>query len=190
MASLSVGQTPAAPAAKQQCSLSLGQSPEIRGVRLGMTADKLLVAFPEIDNRTSIERAVQESKRTYSYGAGTFSLNQDPGAANPKFTGVSRIGVEILDERVTSFYVAYTGPEWKNVEQFIARLSEAFKLPGADSWTPEPGDSNRSLECNGFVIDVHAGGYNSVRVRVPSATRIVEDRREAVKEKARVAFKP
>ncbi len=47
-------QTPTSPA-NVQCALTAAQSPEIRSVRLGMSADKLKAAFPEDANRNAIE---------------------------------------------------------------------------------------------------------------------------------------
>jgi hypothetical protein len=100
--------------------------------------------------------------------------------------------VEILDEHVTAFYVAYVGPRWANVDQFITTLSDAFHLPAAESWKQE-GGSRKVMKCGDFAIyaDVEIRGLNHhVWVRNESAQKVVNQRREAEEEKERQAFKP
>jgi len=190
MTTLCIAQTPGGSTAKSQCSLTPEQSPEIRGVRLGMSADKLMAVFPEEAHRTAVENAVKDSKKADSYGFARVNLFAGSPEANPRFSGVAIITVELLDERITSFYVNYRGPEWKNVDQFIAKLSEAFHLPTVEHWRPEPGASLKSLTCDGFVIQAYAGNSSGVFVKGTTALQVVNDHREAVKEKERQAFKP
>jgi hypothetical protein len=172
--------------------LTREQAPEIRGIRLGTTADQLLVLFPEERNQHSIHDAVKNSKLADQYGVGRFDLRADNAAPNPRLAGINYITVDFIDEKVTGFHVSYQGPEWKTVDQFVTRVSDMFHLPNAASW--ETGDeSRRSLKCEGFAIDVYAfrgSGENWVRVRDNSVQRVVEDRREAAKEKERQAFRP
>ncbi len=192
VALVSVSQTPRGSTVNAGCILTLGQSPEIRGIRLRMTSAQLLTLFPEEANRLGITEAIKRSQRVDQYGVGRFDLQADSKTANPRLTGVNYITVELIDERVTSFHISYAGPEWKTIGQFVAKLSEGFGLPNGASW--EQGDESRkSLKCNGFVVDVYAfrgTGENWVRVQDTSAHRLVEDRREAAKEKERQAFKP
>ena len=177
--------------ANSKCSLTRTQAPEIRGIRLGMTTEQLLGLFPEADNRLSITEAINKSKQVDKYGVGRFDLRADQRIPNPRFRGVNYITVDLIDERVTSFHIAYAGPEWNTVDQFVARLSDALQLPNS-AW--EPGDESRqSLKCDGFVVEAYAfrGSAESwVRVQDTSAYRMVEDRRKAAKEKERQAFRP
>ena len=185
------GQSSTSATANQPCKLTVAQSPEIRGVRLGMTAAKLLAAFPEENNQAAIENAIKVSKQPASYGVGRLDLRRDP--TNPRFSFVNYITVEILDERVSRFHVAYVGPEWKSTEQFIAKLSEAFHLLPAENWSGAATDMNSSLKCDGFEVNVFRSIGNidsSVSVRDVSAPQTVHNRREADKEKVRQAFKP
>jgi hypothetical protein len=182
-----VGQT-----ATPQCSLTRERSPEIRGVRLGMTTDKLATIFPEDENRASIEKAVKESKRVDKYGDVRFTLQPNKEAVNPKFSGVNWISIEILDEHIASFQVSYVGPEWNNVDEFISKVADAFHLPTASTWAPA-NEYQKSLKCDGFVVSafVTKGSSNPiVSVGDTSTARVVSDRREAAKEKERQAFKP
>ena len=189
---VSFSPTSSSSTANAGCSLTLGQSPEIRGIRLGMTAEQLLTLFPEDANRLGITEAIKRSKAADQYGVGRFDLRADSKTVNPRLTGISYITAEMIDERVTSFHISYTGPEWKTPDQFVAKLSEAFGLPNDASW--DRGDESReSLKCNGFVVDGYAfkgSGENWVRVQDTSVPRLVEARREAAKEKERQAFKP
>jgi hypothetical protein len=189
---LTVSQTLNRPSANSGCSLTPAQSPEIRGIRLGMTSVQLLTLFPEEANRHVITEAVKESQRADKYGVSRFDLRGDNKTDNPRWTGINYITIELMDERVTTFHISYAGPEWKTVDQFVANLSDVFRLPKVASW--EPGDESRmSLKCSGFVIDVYAfldSRENWVRVKDTSAPRLAEGRREAAKEKERQAFKP
>lgn len=184
------GQSSKSATANQPCKLTVAQSPEIRGVRLGMTAAKLLAAFPEENNQAAIENANKVSKHPASYGMGRFDLRSNP--TNPRFSYLDYITVDLLDERVSGFHVAYVGPEWKRTEQFISKLSEAFHLLPAEDWSGDSTDPNRSLKCDGFVVNAYNSGGNnsSVSVRDVSAPQTVHNRREAEKEKVRQAFKP
>ena len=192
VALLPVSQTLSSSTANSGCSLNLVQSPEIRGIRLGMTSEQLLSLFPEEVNQHAITEAIKQSHRVDKYGVARIDLRPDSKTVNPRWTGVNYITIELTDARVTSFHISYAGPEWKTVDQLVAKLSEVFGLPNVASW--EPGDESRkSLKCNGFVVDVYAfrsAGENLVRVRDTSAPRLVEDRRKAAKEKERQAFKP
>ena len=184
----SVGQTAAAP----QCSLTRAQSPEIRGVRLGMSTDKLAAVFSEDENHTSIDRAVKESKRVDNYGDARFTLHPNKEVANPNFSGVNWVGIEILDEHVASFQVSYVGPEWNNVDEFIAKVADAFHLPTGSVWA-SANEYQKSLMCDGFVLSafVTKGSNNPIlSVGDTSTRKLVSERREAVKEKERRAFKP
>jgi len=170
--------------------LTREQAPEIRGIRLGMSTEQILGLFPDDTNRQRITEAIKDSKRVDSYGLGRFDLRPDKEAANPKLAGINYITVEVVDERVTSFQIEYAGTQWKTVDQFVAKLSEGLRLPSS-SW--ERGDLSSHLKCDGFRVEAYAfqGSTQSlVRVRDTSAPQVVEDRREAAKEKARQAFKP
>lgn len=173
------------------CKLTVAQSPEIRGIRLGMTAAKLQAAFPEEANQAAVEKVIKDSKQPANYGVGRVGLQVPGNTPNPKFANVNYIGIDLLDDRVSSFSIGYLGPEW-SVEQFIAKLSEAFNLPPAENWSGAAPDTNKSLKCDGFVINVFSsgGGTSSVSVGDSSALQTVNNRREAEKERVRQAFKP
>jgi hypothetical protein len=156
-----------------------------------MTADQVAAAFPEEGNRLRIGEAIRQSKKAQNYGVSRFDLQADRETPNPRFAGVNFITVELLDERVTGFHIGYMGPDWNSVDQFVAKLSEALRLPSG-SWE-QAGDETRWLRCDGFVMNAATTNGTSqswVRVQDASAPRVVENRRQIDKEKARQAFKP
>ena len=184
------GQTPSSSTGTSKCTLTRAQAPEIRGIRLGMTPDQISSLFPEDGNRLKISEAVRQSKKAPNYGVARFDLQAERETPNPRFAGVNFITIELLDERVTGFYIGYFGPEWNSVDQFVAKLSETLRLPSA-SW--EQAGDNARLMCDGFAINASAASGSTqswVRVQDTSAPRVVEDRRKTDKEKARQAFKP
>lgn len=187
---LTVSQTPGGASAQSRCKLKPAQAPEIRGIRLGMSAEQLLSLFPEGNNQQSINAAIRNAKSVESYGVSRFELRPDSATANPRFEGVNYIQVELLDTRITSFYIEYKGFEWENVGQFVRRLSEGLRLP-IEFW--DSGDTASYMTCDGFRIDAYAtrGSTQSmVRVVDTSTPQIVEDRRAAAREKGRQSFKP
>ncbi len=191
VALLAVGQTPVASSKDARCTLTREQAPQVRDIRLGMPVAQLLDLFPEDSNRRSITDAIKESKRVDKFGLARFDLRPDNQVANPRLAGVNSITVEMIDERVTAFHVAYAGPEWKSVDQFVAKLSDSLRLPGS-SWE-STSESQQSLNCDGFRVQAFAPEgsiQSSVLVQDTSAHRVVEDRRETAKEKVRQAFRP
>ena len=190
VAVVTLGQTPSASSAISKCTLTRAQSPEIRGIRLGMTTEQLVSRFPDEENRRRINDAIIAGKRPESYGVAGIELRADRQSTNPRFAGVNVITVWLLDERVTSFSVQYAGTAWTNAAQFAAKLSEGLPLPAA-SW--EVNQQWSSMTCDGFKVEAFAStGSETSMVRVvdPSAPQIVAERREAEKERARQAFKP
>ena len=184
------GQTQSGSSGDSKCSLTRAEAPEIRGIRLGMTPQQLMALFPEDGNQQKIGEAIRQSKRVDAYGYSRLTLQADTPNSNPRFTGVNYIAVDFLDERVTFYHVAYNGPEWKTVRQFVGKLTEAFHLPSS-SWTGD--DQDQQMKCDGFIINASASSGtigSRVEVRDPSVPQVIRDRREVVKDKERQAFRP
>ena len=187
---LTLNQTPSGPSPNTKCTLTREEAPEIRGVRLNMSTEQLMSVFPDETNRRGITDAIARSKQDEAYGMTYVELRPNPASPNPRFENVNFISVTLLDGRVRSFLVSYGGAEWKNTDQFVARLTEGLRLP---DWIWESTGNAKTVQCNGFRIEAHVtiGARNSaVRVHDPSAQAVVEERREAEKEKARQAFRP
>ncbi|HEU4794900.1 MAG TPA: hypothetical protein VFT02_04670 [Pyrinomonadaceae bacterium] len=189
VALLTGSQTPSSSSAGSTCTLTPQQAPEIRGLRLGMSAEQLLTLFPDEANRSRIIEAVRISKQPELYGVGNLDLVGNE-KDNPRFSGVNYFSIRLLDERVTSFHIGYKPVEWKSVDQFVTKLSEGLRLPNLP-W--ERGNDSSVLKCKGFKLEAYvfqSSGECVVRVMDTSVNQIVEDRKEVDKEKARQAFRP
>lgn len=181
-------QTPSSSAAKSVCSLTREQGPEIRGVRLGMSMEQLKTMFPDEMNRRKIVDAVAESKQGENYGAGRLDLPID--RADARWKGVNYLSIRFVDERVTSITISYVGPEWKNADQFVAKLSDGLRLPSS-AWKID--NQHGQLECDGFRVQAFTASgsaESSVHVFDTKAPEVIEERREAAREKVRQAFRP
>jgi len=92
----------------------------------------------------SPQNVVASAQREPNYGVARLSYQVYSPSLPPKerFTGIDSIGICLFDGHVTEITVRYAGdnsypvkgPFWKNVDDFIAKLSEAFGLPMAGDW--------------------------------------------------------
>jgi hypothetical protein len=203
---MAVGQVGKSSNVETPCTMTADQLPEIRGLRLGMTVADVSAAFPEDSSKNAVQKAVNDAKKPDAYGFGAATLFSGP-ESNPKFDGLQSISLQLVDERVSMFRVDYArGTTWKSADQFVNKLSDAFHLPAAERWKRvnlfgnpyETESANvdygvRLLTCNGFTVLAtinNGNGSSAILVKNPTAEQVVDDRREATKEKARQAFKP
>lgn len=186
---------------QSKCNLTEANFPSVRGLRLGMTTEQFLALFPGIAKRLAkepknvrdaFEKAIAPSSSEPAY------LVADPGsdtatdAAKAQFAGVNSVSVGIYKGRVTDLIVQYVGTEWNSIEEWLAKVSEAFKLPGARDWAAGPSeDPNRVLKCVGLEIEAAIqGGGASIRVRNTERDKGNDERANAAEEKKRRDFKP
>jgi hypothetical protein len=184
-----LGQQSGVPAT-QKCSLTLAQSPAIRGLKLGMNVDEVLQQFPGTVDEPHVRNALSMADK--EFGVARFGVTTRPAASDSRFAGIYGLSFEFLDRRLSSIWVQYAGPEWRNVDEFISRLSAPLNLPGPISWEPANVVDQKTLKCAGFEIRAHVGGatVNSLLLRNPAVDQIVKDRQAEVKERARQAFRP
>ena len=168
------------------CRLTAAQAPAIRGLRLGMTIDQALGVFPGAQADSDLRARLARD----NFGAQFVGVEPSKYESKEKFAGVGSVNLAFLDGRMTSFQVTYIGPEWKNEEQFAAKVAETLGLPGVSSW--KPGQNVLQLTCDGFRIAVQTIGLNVIYMedlRVDVA-KVIGDRAEVPKDQARRAFKP
>ena len=164
------------------CSLNVGQSPQLRGLRLGMTVEQVRARYPRLPPMRADE---------FGQVKATFGGLKDVDEA--AFEGVNNISLNFVDDRLVGFAVGYEGAPWDNMDQLMARIREPLKLPGG--WTGE-GYSPRRLSCDGFQIEVGASSYSVqwlspyIRVWEPGAEDVVARRAAEKRERQRQAFKP
>lgn len=191
LAMFAFGQTQTGTSPEPRCTLTLAQSPTIRGVKLGMTTEEVLALFPGRSESPTIRSALNDAPKAFGVARFGVSISRD----DKPFDGVNQFDFEFLDDHLTSFYVGYNGPEWKSVDEFISRLSTSLKMPGVEYWEPHTQETSyKSLKCAGFDFRVavtgDGGNSNYVRVSDPRAPQTVAARQKEVKEKARREFKP
>ena len=172
----------------ERCSLTSAQAPKIRDIRLGMSPEDVLRMFPGSSDEPYIR--AQLSTADQQFGIVRFSIPTNL-LPRPKFAGVNSLSVAFLDNRLSEYSLSYTGIEWKNVDDFILKFSEAFNLPRPATWERSNLPSTKKLNCQGFEMWASADVSGSwIKIRIPESEQIVSDRQEAQKEKARKEFKP
>ena len=179
------------------CQLSGDKAPAIRGLRLGMTAEELSTFFPDLSPRNLVSSAQREP----NYGVARLFYQVDSPSPPPKerFTGIDSISIILFDGQVTEITVRYAGagsypvkgPSWRNVDDFIAKLSEAFGLPQARDWL-DRSTWAKTLKCAGFTLDASAdNGTGEITLRGTTAYQeTVRQRALANQERRRREFKP
>ena len=181
-------------APKAICTLNLEQSPDIRGLRLGMNLKHLLAAFP--GSAEDSELSSELAKPPSQFGETRFIIKPDKYGSKENFVGIRSITFGLLDGRVSDLRAGYDGPKWKHVDEFVTKFSEGKVLPAIDAWEGQVGmDSQlKSLKCGGFEISIFVGGktgnLNYVQMRDVSAEKELEERQAKAREKAEKAAKP
>lgn len=180
---------------QSRCNMTEATAPVVRGVRLGMTAQELLSLFPGSSERAEIKEAFDKAKP--SSGNETMHLHFEPEIYSTKenFKQVDQILAIIHKGRVASFTVVYDGPPygptWRSADEWVAKLSEGFRLPAAQSWTLKMEENpTKVLKCGGVEIEaVVGGGAGSLTVRSVDYLKQMEPTSEE-QEKKRREFKP
>lgn len=164
------------------CTLNVGQSPRLRGLRLGMTAAQLSALYTRLPAFNPDEFGQAKT----SFGG----LHNVDAAA---FEGVETFEVNFVDDRLVGFAVHYKGVPFDSMEQFMAQLRESLKLPGG--WVGE-GYGARRLTCEGFEMQAGPTSYGVhsmtpyIKLWEPRAEDVVAKRAEEKRERQRRAFKP
>jgi len=192
-------QTAGQPLSQSVCTLTVAESPTIRGLKLGMSTEQLLSLFPESGQSPAIRNSIDNAQGYPRFGVAGLSFKPSgyPASVQDRFTDVDSIDVELFDGQVAKFRVTYIGtqsrprgPSWPNVDTFIAKLSEAFALPDTSVWFMSSADQ-RTLKCSGFEIQAaNWNGSGSILLFNTLYLNTVRQRAEADEERRRRAFKP
>jgi hypothetical protein len=182
-------QTPAG----ARCNLTDATAPAVRGLKLGMSTEQLLALFPGATKRKEIKDALDRAKKAGSASEPEY-LGFDPvndGNAQ-QFAGVDSVSAGVYKGRVVDFSVQYGGATWRVIDEWIAKLSETFKLPGPQEWVAGPEESpNKVLKCDRVLIDAAIqGGSASLRLRNVDALKEIQEHISAMEEKKRRDSKP
>jgi len=170
------------------CQLTLVGAPDIKGLRLGMTADEVLALFLGSKDDTEVRSSV--SRPPSELGVSSFAIRPAKYQSKDRYVGVNQITFTLLDGRVSSFSVGYNGPEYSHVDKFVAKFVEGTNLPPPDQWQAYVGMDTqlKTLACKDFEIRVFTGGeggnLNYVLMRDLEADKKLKDRRAKAREKA------
>ena len=173
---------------KPTCQLTLAGAPDIKGLRLGMTAEEVLAQFPgsKEDAEVRASLAAPPSK----VGTSSLLVRPEKYESKDKFAGINQIIFTLLDGRVSNFTVGYNGPEYSHVDKFVAKSIEGTSLPAADQWEAYVGMDNslKILKCTDFEVRVFIGGQggnlNYVLMKDLEAEKKLKDRRDKARAKA------
>lgn len=173
--------------AQSRCSLTEATAPAVRGIKLGMSVDQIAALFPGSTRRKETKDALANAKAGTEVVHVTFEASDGGKDQN---TDVASFSVGFHKGRVIDLSIQYLGPEWKNVDEWIAKLSEALGLPRVNNWQPGPSETpNKVLRCSGIEIEAAAeGGGGSITIRSTETHNDSQDR--AREEKKKRDFKP
>jgi hypothetical protein len=184
---------------QHHCDLGLERSPEVRGLRLGMTLPEIATRF-----RPSVVSEAEWCGRLSLEFDWADDLIGQRAPLPQELAGVRRLRLGFLDGRLAYFRVTYDRREAPpKPEQFRERLSSALGLPGG--WRRAGGeglwDQPHSIGCDGFMIlaGYDVGPYvelhdtaaldELMRRRADARLRRLREEQEE-KERRRRVFKP
>lgn len=192
---------------KPACSLTLEQAPTIRGFRLGMSLDEVMLPFKEQTSRqitNAVESRLREGANRF-HGKSTvvlpdsimvFGADAQPLAAhvrNPReFENVTRIAFVFLDRRLFGLTVEYD-MTWQSLEQFVGATSSSLNLTGEWTHARTLDGESAALNCQAFEIQVGLRNGSSrgaavtpyVKLRDTSLEAEIEKRKEQEQERIR-----
>jgi len=174
-----------------KCNLTEATAPSVRGLRLGMSTQQLLALFPDSSKRKEMKEAVEKAKAATGNEAAYLVFDPATERDAKQFGGVESVSAGVNKGRVIDFSIQYGGATWRDVDEWVAKLSESLKLQGAGDWTVGPSENpNKVLRCEGIEIEAAIqGGGSSIRIRNMEDARVVADR-NAADEKKRREIKP
>ena len=177
--------------ARPKCNLTEATAPRVRGLRLGMSTQQLLALFPGSSKRREMKDAVEKAKAATGNEAAYLVFDPATEGDAKQFGGVVAVSAGVNKGRVIDFSIQYGGATWRDVDEWVAKLSESLKLQGAGDWTVGPSENpNKVLRCEGIEIEAAIqGGGSSIRIRNMEDGKAVADR-NAADEKQRREIKP
>jgi hypothetical protein len=167
--------------AQDQCTLKIDQSPEVRGLKLGMSLSGIQKIFPDY-----------RPKDNESFGAqvGLLTASRLRRARGISYEGVRAVWITLVDGYLASFEVAYDGTyKWSSVNEFTDKLSETLKIPKAWEAT---GESARMVVCSDFYIKAAIPNYGESQLIFTKVglDGILRERREESEKRKKETFKP
>jgi hypothetical protein len=180
------------PRAQSACALTEANAPAVRTVKLGMGVDQLVALFPAGAKRREVREAVERARNPAGNAPVTLVFNASADGGGERFAGVDTVSATVHRGRVIAFSVFYAGTSWSTVDEWVAKVAEAYGLPAASRWAAGPGETpNKVLACNGIEVEAAIqGGGSSISVRNRELLKGADERVNTGEEKKRREFKP
>jgi len=178
--------------ARPKCNLTEATAPSVRGLRLGMSTQQLLALFPGSSKRREMKDAVEKAKAATGNEASYLAFDPATDGDAKQFGGVESVSAGVNKGRVIDLSIQYGGATWKDIDEWVAKLSEALKLQGPGDWTVGPNENpNKVLRCEGIEIEAAIqGGGSSIRMTNTEYFNGVLERAKAAEDKKRREIKP
>lgn len=147
-------------ASQPKCALSISESPEVGGLRLGMSVEQAQSLFPSLKVSTTDDPGVAST--TLEGGELNYRAQ-----SKSYFEGVETVALEFTGGRLSFIRVNYPATnQWGSSDEFLSMIAEKLNLKG--TWKRFYDWENKSirdikdlrdqaLECNGFRIVVGIG---------------------------------
>jgi hypothetical protein len=176
---LTYGQTPNKQTANV-CALTVEQSPEVRGLKLGQDYEVL---------RSLSSKGLQYRNRgADDIGITRLYLTPILDRDMEMMKGVGHIELIYLDGKLSSFEIDYDSDVmWHSDAHFAAAIAEQLKLP-TSGWVDKYGTA--SLQCAGFVVEAEAFSNGKLKIETSNLQQEITKRRAERDQKKRVEFKP
>ncbi|MGZ5435476.1 MAG: hypothetical protein ACXW3W_15645 [Pyrinomonadaceae bacterium] len=148
----------------------------------------MLALFP--GSKEDPELRTDLAKPPNRYGGSNFVIKPSKYESREKFSEASQISFVLLDGRVSTFTVSYSGREWPHVDKFVERFVQDTNLPAVDQWQATVGMENqlKTLTCADFEVRVFAGGEGGrvsyVLFQDLEADEKLKERRRKAREQA------
>lgn len=176
--------------AQDRCNIDLSIAPDIRGIKLGLKYEEVRAMFPKGIAFTFAPKP-DEVGVIDSVDLTAFDF-YEKGA---KFKGVEKMSLVFADGKLVMIGVGYDrSADWPTVTSFAEQVSKSLALPQA--WrAPDNADPKiaRVMDCEGFRLIAVAPGpgvKTFVGLVDTTAEKLIKERRAAIEEKKRKAFKP
>ena len=170
------------------CSLTMAAAPVLSGLKLGQTREELLALFPGSKDDAEVKSNL--SRPAGPMGESELIIRPGKFESKEKFPGITHITFNLLDGRISSLNIGYSGPQYAHVDEFVTKFTAGTNLPPADQWKASASmDSQlKTLTCKDFEIRVFAGGeggnLNYVLMRDLEAAKTLKDRRAKARANA------
>lgn len=179
----------AAQADADVCHIPVRIAPDIRGIQLGMQYEDVKRQFK---NPIGFIWAPKPDEAGVIDSVDLSLLDWHEKAE--AFKGVEAMSLVFTDGKVSGLAVLYSADtKWPSIQDFTAQISKTLALPPAwqDPTNADP-KTARVMYCDGFrVIAVTGKGDKSfIGLVDTTAEQIVKERRAAIEERKRRAFKP